>query len=282
LIERTHDGIGFLTFESFDEHGTLSALVTSRHGGVSAGPYATLNLGRRGDDDPAAVATNRERVASLLSEPATHLTFGRQVHSARVSVVTAVDRGRAFDDTDALITNAADTPLVILTADCAAVFLFDPVHHAIGVAHAGWRGTVARIAGATVSAMRETFGSLPVDLHAAVGPCIGPCCYEVGENVIEAAQETFAGDTGDVLIEPDMASAGSFRASVNEDRKHFDLWRANERVLMDAGVAESRIEIAGLCTACRTDLFYSHRAENGSTGRFGALAMLHGSKRRIY
>jgi YfiH family protein len=282
MIQRAHAGIRFLTFDSFDEHRGLSAVVTTRHGGTSQGAFATMNLGRGVNDDPEAVVGNRERVASLLGATGSLLTFGKQVHRASVAVVTADDRGRAFDDTDALITNVPDTPLVILTADCVAIVLFDPVRHAVGVAHAGWRGAVARIGAATVERMGAAFGSRPQDLIAAVGPCIGPCCYEVGAEVIDAVTAAFPEDVEELLQEPDMASAGSFRASVNEERKHLDLWRANERVLMEAGVPEAHIELPGLCTSCRTDLFYSHRAEHGNTGRFGALVALHGSTVRIY
>ncbi|HEU4365377.1 MAG TPA: peptidoglycan editing factor PgeF, partial [Candidatus Krumholzibacteria bacterium] len=180
------------------------------------------------------------------------------------------------------VTNVPDTPLVTLTADCAAVVLFDPAHEAIGIAHAGWRGAVSRVAAATVARMREAFGSLPGELIAAIGPSIGPCCYEVGPEVIDAVSAAFPGDARELLQEPDMASAGSFRASVNEDRKHFDLWRANELVLMEAGVPDEQIELSDLCTSCRTDLFYSHRAERGNTGRFGALVTLHTRTARIY
>ncbi|HEX5130942.1 MAG TPA: peptidoglycan editing factor PgeF [Candidatus Krumholzibacteria bacterium] len=282
MIERVHDGVHYLTFESFDGVDGVSAVVTTRRGGASTGPYATMNLGRRTADAAEAVALNRARAAALVNAPVRHLTFGKQVHRANVAVVTAVDAGIAFDDTDALVTRVTDTPLVILTADCAAVLLVDPKQRAVGIAHAGWRGTVARIGAATVTAMRDAFGSLPTDLLAAVGPSIGPCCYEVGGEVIDAVGAAFPDHAEELLIEPDMASAGSFRAAVNEDRKHFDLWRANERVLLDAGVAENHIEIGGMCTACRTDLFYSHRAEQGLTGRFGALVMLHGSTSRIY
>jgi copper oxidase (laccase) domain-containing protein len=141
---------------------------------------------------------------------------------------------------------------------------------------------VARIGAATVERMGAVFGTNAEDLVAAVGPCIGPCCYEVGAEVIDAVTAAFPEDVEELLQEPDMASAGSFRASVNEERKHLDLWRANERVLMEAGVPDAHIELPGLCTSCRTDLFYSHRAEHGNTGRFGALVALHGSTVRIY
>lgn len=275
MIDRSVHGVRILSFESFGAYAGVDAVVTTRHGGESTGPFATLNLGRRTGDDAEIVRKNRARAASVVGAAPAWLTFGRQVHGARVAVVRNADRGAVFDDTDALVTNASLVPLVILTADCAAVFYVDPVHRAVGIAHAGWRGAVARIAARTLDAMHDAFGTTPGDVTAAVGPSIGPCCYEVGDDVIDAVAAAFPDHADELLIEPDMASAGSFRASVNEDKKHFDLWRANELALQDAGVRDDRIEVSRLCTACRTDLFYSHRAEKGNTGRFGGIVMLH-------
>jgi YfiH family protein len=275
LIERSKNNARYLAFESFDAPTGVDAIVTTRHGGESTGPFATLNLGMRTGDDAEIVRRNRARVASIVGAAPAWLTFGRQVHGARVAVVSNAQRGDVFDDTDALVTNASLLPLVILTADCAAIFFYDPVHRAIGIAHAGWRGTVAGIAARTVETMRDVFGSQPDQLTAAIGPSIGPCCYEVGAEVINAVTATFPDHTDELLVEPDMASAGSFRASVNQERKHFDLWRANEITLGNAGLRDDAIEVSRLCTACRTDLFYSHRAEKGSTGRFGGIVMLH-------
>lgn len=274
LNEHVQDGVRFLTFDAFEPTAPFSALVTTRHGGVSTGPYASFNLGGKTGDDPANVRENRWRAARLVGRGPSDLVFARQVHGANLTHVRAGYDGGAFDDTDALITNATQTPLVILTADCAAVFLYDPVHHAAGIAHAGWRGTVAGIAAKTVEQMVEKFSSRPGDLIAGIGPSIGPCCYEVGDEVIFAVEARLPDYTEEILVDPDMASAGSFRASVNEGRRHFDLWRANELILMDAGLTEPHIEIARLCTSCRTDLFYSHRAEKGVTGRFGGIIML--------
>jgi YfiH family protein len=274
LTLRDRDGLPFYTFDLLDGETRLSAVVTTRHGGVSGGPYASLNLGGRTGDKPENVRRNRAHAASLVGSSAARLTFGRQVHGAEVAVVPHGHPGGAFEATDALVSDARGVPLVILTADCTAVFLFDPVRRAIGIAHAGWRGAVAGVVPAAVSRMREAFGCSPGDLVAGIGPSIGPCCYEVGADVIEAVDGAFPDAAEELLLEPDMASAGSFRAAVNEGRRHFDLWRASELALLGAGLREERIEVARLCTACRTDLFYSHRAEKGTTGRFGGIVVL--------
>lgn len=274
MIERAKNGVRYFVFDALAANAGVDAVVTTRHGGESAGAFATMNLGGRTGDDPEAVKRNRARAASIVGAAPAWLTFGRQVHGARVAVVGNAQRGSVFDDTDALVTNASLVPLVILTADCAAIFFFDPVHRAVGIAHAGWRGTVGRVASRTVEIMQDAFGTRPQDLVAGIGPSIGPCCYEVGSEVIDAVAGAFPDHADELLVEPDMASAGSFRASVNEDKKHFDLWRANEIVLREAGVGEERVETSRLCTSCRTDLFYSHRAEKGNTGRFGGIVML--------
>ena len=274
LNERERGGIKFFTSELLEAHAEVQALVTTRHGGVSAGPFASLNLGGKTHDEPNNVRENRKRVAGLFGKDAKQLTFAKQIHSANIAHVPQGYDGGAFDDVDALITDARQTPLVILTADCAAIFLYDPHHHAMGVVHAGWRGTVAGIAADTVRRMHDSFGTVPGDVVACIGPSIGPCCYEVGDEVINAVSDALPDFTDEVLVEPDMASAGSFRGSVNAGRKHFDLWRANEILLSQVGIPETNIEISRLCTACRTDLFYSHRAEKGITGRFGGIMML--------
>jgi purine-nucleoside/S-methyl-5'-thioadenosine phosphorylase / adenosine deaminase len=272
VTEHDRQGVRVHTFESFDAHEDVIAFVTTRAGGESVGPYASLNLGMQSGDDPAVVERNRARVAALAGAPA--FVLGKQVHGKRVAVVPDGYSGGAFDDTDALITTAARTPLAVLTADCAAVFLFDPENRAIGIAHAGWRGAVAAIAALTVARMGDEFDTDPADLIAAIGPSIGPCCYEVGAEVMDAFSDANAEMAEEILVDPELASAGSFRASVNEGRKHLDLWRANELMLIAAGVREDAIEVSRLCTVCRRDVFYSHRAEKGITGRFAGVIAL--------
>jgi hypothetical protein len=205
------------------------------------------------------------------------LTFGRQVHGTNVAVVEGntigsggLDPGTAIPDTDALATGIPDVPLVVLVADCCAVTVYDPANRAIGVAHAGWRGTVAGIASALVGRMSERFGSDPGDLVAGIGPSIGSCCYEVGGEVVERFTESW----------PNLADRILARATGRKTK--LDLPEANRLILVGAGVREDNIETAGLCTACRTDWFYSHRAEHGNTGRFGVLVMLHDRTTRAY
>jgi len=240
------------------------------------GPFATLNLGMRCGDDPEAVRDNRAQLSLLTNAFPDLLTFGQQVHGNNVSVVAGAEIGSGADATDtaipatdAMVTNIPDVPLVVLVADCCSVSLYDPVNDIIALVHAGWRGTAAGVAGAAVSKMIGEFGSNPADLAAGIGPSIGSCCYEVGKDVFESFAKNYPDTAGEVFV-------------AYGDGYKLDLQESNRRILAMAGVPEERIETAGLCTSCNTDLFYSHRAEQGNTGRFGAVMILHDRTHRIY
>lgn len=267
----------FLTFDVLESHGSVTCVATTRVGGCSTGQYASLNLGTGTGDDPSAVYENRARLSAMVGVPEDRLTFGRQVHGNNVAVVseTLVGSGAggalaSIPDTDAMVTDVPDAPLVVLVADCCPVALYDPVNKSVGLAHAGWRGTAAGIAASLVEEMAGRFGSGPGDLLAGVGPSIGRCCYEVGEDVVEHFGDSYPQIVGQV-----------FGGSRN-GKAFLDLQRANRLILRSAGVEDDRIETAGLCTACRTDLFYSHRAEHGRTGRSGVLITLHDATTRVY
>jgi len=294
LLESAND-VPFYTFPSLGAFPELIHAVSTRHGGVSKPPFATLNLTWAVGDDPEAVEENHRRLCAALGVPREALVSPRQVHSAEVRRVGAGDRGRFIPGCDALITDEPGVPLLLRFADCVPIFLYDPRRKAIGLAHAGWRGTVAGMAQAIVRAMAEAFGSRPGDLVAALGPAIGPCCYEVGPEVVAAVEAAFGPDNGLLSppiwsvekasqpiepIEPMVPLPNRFRLHrlnpsalpLTCKRLHFDLWAANECQLRAAGV--ECIEIAGLCTACHTDEFFSYRAENGRTGHHGALICL--------
>jgi YfiH family protein len=259
MIRHQPNGLAYYTFSSLDAFPELMHGITTRHGGVSRGHYASLNLSNGLGDDPAAVAENLDRACAALAIRREQLVSPHQRHGTNVRRVTAADRGVVQPNCDALITDAAAVPLLLRYADCAPVLIYDPAHRALALIHSGWRGTVLGVTRAAVAALVAEFDSRPADLIAAIGPSIGPCCYEVGDEVAAAVRAAFD-RAGDLLP---AGPAG---------RRRFDLWAANTRWLTEAGVR--RIEIAGLCTACRTDEFYSHRAERGRTGHFGAAMML--------
>ncbi len=254
-----YDNLHYFRFDGLPENGTARHAVFSRRGGVSPAPFDSLNMSLSVPDERERVYANRRRVYGLFGRDSESVVHAHLVHGADVARVTQADNGTWVEHVDGLITDEPGTVLSMNFADCAPIFLYDPHRHVIGLGHAGWRGTVADLPGAMVRAMAEQFGSNPADLVAAVGPCIGPCCYEVGDEVITAVRGAFAVPNG--LL---WQNGGP--------RPHFDLPEANRRNLSAAGVRD--IELSEHCTACRTDLFFSHRAEKGRTGRFGTVFAL--------
>lgn len=258
MIRREADGIVYYTFESLDRFGEIVHGVTARHGGVSDGPWSSLNLTKGNGDDPAHVEENLRRAARAFGAQREHLVSPNQRHTTRAARVTAEDRGRIVLETDTLLTDDADVPVLLRYADCTPVLLYDPRHAAFAVIHSGWRGTVAGAVPAAIAALAQEFGTRPEEIVAGVGPSIGPCCYEVGDEVAEAARAAFN--------DPE-----SLLPSNGSGRRHFNLWEANRRWLADAGVGQ--IEVAEICTACHQHDFFSYRGGKGRTGHFGALMM---------
>lgn len=255
MIRRDHDGVVYYAFEELARRGVRHGVFT-RLGGRSQPPNATLNVGHTVGDDDAAVDANHQLVYQALGLEEKKVVTAHQVHGNRVARVNEGDGGRVVPATDGLISQAPGMTLMMRFADCMPVLLHDERTGAIGLAHAGWRGTMADVAGETVRAMAESFGTIPGDLSACLGPAIGGCCYQVGQEVTERAHATFPASL--VLLQ--RQDDGSY---------HFDLAGANIWQLRQAGV--SRIETAELCTACHVNEFYSHRAEKGRTGRFAVL-----------
>jgi purine-nucleoside/S-methyl-5'-thioadenosine phosphorylase / adenosine deaminase len=252
-------------FESLRDDRLL-ACYTERTGGVSEGRYAELNIAFHVGDDPAAVVANRERLAADLGLSLDSFVVAQQVHQGHVEVITDADRGRgarsdddAIPATDALITRQAGIVLAVMTADCVPVIVFDRTLPAVGLAHAGWAGTLLHVTRRTVETMQAEFGSDPASLVAAVGPSIGPTSYEVRRDVADLARAEFAGL--DVL-----------RPKGGETYL-FDLWESNVGDLVDAGLSRDNVEVARIDTYADRARFYSHRRD-GTTGRFMALAML--------
>jgi polyphenol oxidase len=238
-------GVGalrLLTWPALEASGA-DAVVTARSGGVSSGPYATLNLSLSVGDDPAKVLENRRRLAVGLDANPGDFIFARQVHGAGVRVVGRADRGRgaftlddAIDETDALVTTSPGIVLAILTADCVPIVLHDPVAGVLACVHAGWRGTVARVSAAAVAAM-QSLGSRPSDMVAGVGPAASPARYQVGTDVYQAITAAF-GTAAIAFIRPDSVP----------ERWLLDLWAANQLVLCEAGVPAAQIHVTDLPT----------------------------------
>lgn len=251
-------GLVYYTFASLASQPLVQA-VFGRQGGVSPAPYASLNMSISTGDSLHNVRENRRRAYQAVGVAETPIATLWQVHGAQVVVVnhTACD---SDTQADALVTNNPAISLFLRFADCVPILFYDPVQHAIGIAHAGWRGTVNGVQCATVQAMQREYGSRPTDIIACIGPSIGPDIYAVGTEV-EQAVLSAVGTTAGLVLDKGT-------------KRHLDLWQTNARMLRQCGVEQ--IEIAELCTYTHSDLFFSHRAHGPTTGRFGALLKLAG------
>lgn len=251
LCER--GGVRFFTFTSFP-NGDLTHAVFGRAGGVSPAPFDSLNMSISTGDSLENVRENRRRALAAAGVMAAAVATLWQVHGTEV-VAVAAQPGDPLTQADALITNERSVTLFLRFADCVPILLFDPVRRVTGIAHAGWRGTVAGMAQNVVRAMVAKYGCIAADILAGIGPAVGPARYEVGAEVADAARAAFPHES-DIL-------------QVRAGKTYLDLWTANAAALRSAGV--SSIEVAQLCTAENNNEFFSHRGDNGQSGRFGAL-----------
>jgi polyphenol oxidase len=257
-----------LTWPALDASGA-DAAVTARSGGVSAGPYATLNLSLSVGDDPGLVRENRRRLAAAFGAAPGDFVFARQVHGDGVRVVGEADRGSgafslddAIEGADALVTTSPGVVLAILTADCAPIVLHDPVAGVLACVHAGWRGTVAGVTAAALAAM-QGLGTRPADVTAGIGPAIGADRYQVGPDVHEAVTRSF-GPAEAEFIRPDPSAPG---------RWLLDLWAANRHALRQAGVPGPRIHTTEIPTGPVPGHFFSDRTAR-PCGRLALVARL--------
>jgi polyphenol oxidase len=243
----------------------LSAGITTRHGGVSGAPWTTQNCALHVGDVETDVLENRKRAASAAGFDFSAWTCAEQVHGSEIAVASKMQRGAgrlrredSVGDKDGMITDTPGIMLAAFYADCVPLWFVDPEHRAVGVAHAGWKGTVGKIAEKAVDAFVKTFDSDPSRMLAAIGPSIGACCYEVDDYVIDKVKEA-----GGTLGEDYVPAASNGRYMLN-------LSKFNANQLVKAGILLNHIEITGYCTSCRSDLFFSHRKEQGKTGRMAA------------
>jgi YfiH family protein len=274
---RAAGDLRLLTWPALDASGA-DAAVTARSGGVSSGPYATLNLSLSVGDDPGRVLENRRRLAAAFGAGPGDFVFARQVHGAGVRVVAGADRGsgaRSLDDAigsvgeagrvggaDALVTASPGVVLAILTADCVPIVLHDPVAGVLGCVHAGWRGTVAGVTAAALAAM-QGLGARPSDVIAGIGPAIGADRYQVGPDVHEAVTRSF-GPAAAEFIRPDPSAPGHW---------FLDLQAANRHALGQAGVRGPRIHITDIPTGPAPGHFFSDRTAR-PCGRLALVARL--------
>ncbi len=247
----------------------LLHFVSTRLGGISNGAFESLNTGFHVGDDNFRVLKNRRILADDVGVDLDKFTFANQCHSSNVAIVDSSGRGKgameqetALANTDGMVTNVQNICLGIQVADCVPILLYDPVKEVIASLHAGWKGTLRKIVPETVGKMVQHYGTKSEHILAALGPANGPCCYEVGNDVVREAR--IALGNINAIIKP-AKTPGKFI---------FDQWAANIRQLKDAGVKEKNIECAGICCQCNDDQFYSNRAGQGHTGRYMAGIML--------
>lgn len=256
LVRRA--GLSFYRNESWCElrHG-----IFTRHGGVSQCPWHSLNLGASIGDIQEAVKENHARVYRAADVNGARAISCWLVHSADTLVVKEfVERDGRLQKADAIITDQPDTPLVMRFADCVPLLYYDRTKRVIGLGHAGWRGTVKGMAAKVARMMRDAFGCQTEDIEVVIGPAISRRNYRVGEEVAGLAANYFGEGANVIWRDPADGSP------------YLDLWRANRWDLERSGV--SNIEVLDICTFENTDDFFSHRAENGSTGRFGVVISL--------
>ena len=239
----------------------ISHCFTTKCGGVSTGVVNGLNLGFRVGDDRNSVVENYGLVAKDMKFDYQRITAGRQTHSANIKVITEADAGKGvsceseFMDIDGLVTNVPNLPLVVYYADCVPILLADDVAGVVAAVHSGWRGTVAKIAAEAVSVMVTQFGADEKRIRASIGPSIGPCCFETGEEV--------ACEFDNALVLP--MENGKFKV---------DLWSANKEILLNSGLKNENIDVLELCTICNSEILYSYRVHKDATGRMGAFISL--------
>jgi len=259
-------GVVYCAFPHLAETGLVRHGFSTKHGGVSKNEFATMNLSVSRGDNPANVSENIARMKSALQIKDAETVFCQQTHETRVVCVnkSLVNNGNIYLEgvyaTDGLITNTSGLALVTMHADCVPLFFLDPVKKAIGMTHAGWRGTLNDIAGETVRRMTGCFGSQAKDMLVGIGPSIGSCCFEVGAEVVGAFREKW--DFADEIIEN------------NREKLHINLQKANTKLLCHMGVSINHIEIAGICTMCNKDDFFSHRRDGAARGSMAAFLAL--------
>jgi polyphenol oxidase len=259
----------YYQFNHLSQMPDIEHFVSTRQGGLSQNHFATMNLSLNVKDELTSVLQNRQKLADILGTNLKNFVFANQTHSCNIGKVDKTMRGSGVFDyatsilnTDALITNEADICLMTLGADCVPILFYSPDNQVIAVAHAGWRGTVSKIAAQVIDTMQQDYQCNPAHIRVGIAPCISVKNYEIGEEVAQAVRESFGEETGYLVW------------NEKTQKFHFDLVYANQQQLQKVGVKPENIEVSGFCTFDNSDIFFSARYDQGKTGRFGAGIML--------
>ncbi len=270
MILKQKNEMHFFQFEIFSKFSfEINHFISTRKGGVSKFPFDSLNLGLGVEDEKTCVLENRKRLSAAVEIPLENFVIPNQVHSNNVLEINELHRGKgvwqreeSIRCTDSFVTNIPEICLTAFAADCVSLLFFDFEKKVIATAHAGWRGTVNKISHSTIEEMVTKYGCKPENILVGIGPSIGPCCYEIGQDVEFEVKKNFT--NFDELLTENFVTK----------KKHFNLWKANFASLLEKGILEKNIETAEMCTLCRKDLFFSSRSNEGKTGRILAGIML--------
>lgn len=265
------DGVTFLTFPILDRIEGITHGFSTRLGGVSEGDVGTMNLSFGREQNRENVRENHRRLAAAVGYNPERMVFSRQTHTTNVMVVRREDRGKGytkhqeFDDIDGLVTDVPGIPLVTFYADCVPLLIVDPVHHAIGCSHSGWRGTVGNMGKSTLEVMKREYGTDPAEAYAAIGPSICQDCYEVSEDVIEQFRNAYPEKMWSVLF-----------CEKENGKYQLNLWEACRQNFLSAGMMPDHVSLPDICTCCNPGFLFSHRASHGKRGNMAAVLMLNG------
>ena len=267
--EAKRGDVPFLYYPLLKETKIVDHGVSTRLGGVSKGIFSSMNLSFTRGDDTTAVQENYRRIAEAIGVKVEKMVCSQQTHTTNVRIVTEEDAGkgvvkeRDYTDVDGLVTNVPGICLVTFYADCVPLLFVDPVKRVIASSHSGWRGTVGKMGKVTVDTMVRKFGCRPSDIVAAVGPSICQDCYEVSEDVILKFQEAFDEELHKRLY-----------YKKENGKYQLNLWKANEYVLLEAGLLPEHIAVTNLCTCCNPEFLFSHRASQGKRGNLAVFLAL--------
>lgn len=258
--------VEYLTFPILENTGLVRHLFSTRLGGVSRGIFSSMSLSYQRGDEKAAVDENYHRIAETLECSVSDIVCADQTHTTNIRVVDDTDKGKGvlypkdYTDIDGLVTDVKGIVLATFYADCVPLFFVDEKHKAIGLAHSGWRGTVARMGRHMIETMGREYGTRAEDVTAAIGPSICKDCYEVSEDVAEAFRREFnkPGQSDELLY------------TKGNGKYMLDLWKANEIILLEAGILPEKLQVTDVCTCCNPDYLFSHRASQGKRGNLGA------------
>lgn len=263
------NNINVLKFPLLESLPFVEHLFTTKEGGVSKGDFATMNVSFTRGDEREDVLENYRRLAGIFDVELSDIVVSHQTHTTNVKRVTKKDGGkgvvydRDYENVDGLITNDKNLVLCTMYADCVPLYFVDVKHQAIGLSHSGWKGTAGKIGEKTLERMAEEFGTCPEDVYVAIGPSICMDCYEVSSDVIEAFSCIFTKQEMEQIC------------YLKENGKYqLDLWKANEIILLNAGVLKEHIEVTRLCTHCNSDRMFSHRKTGDKRGNLGAFLCL--------